>query len=61
MKTDDLRINATAETLKWKEAASRELFAMGEEERFAFLRTETEKLRARLAAFHAKHEPALAH
>ena len=50
-----------AESRKWKEAVGRELAAMSDEERSAFLQAETVKLRARLAAVHAKREPALAH
>ena len=62
MKTEtNEKFNAVRESRKWKEAVGRELFAMSEEERFAFLRAETEKLRARLAAFHAKRDSAFAH
>jgi len=54
MKTENFKFNAAVETLKWKEEESRFLAAMSEEERFAFLRAETEKLRARLAKRHSK-------
>jgi len=53
--------DAVAESRKWKEAVGRELLAMNEDERFVFLRAETEKLRSRLAAFHAKRGTALMH
>ena len=47
---DSLRINAVEESRKWKEAASRKLFAMSREERMAYLRDKTEKFRAEIKA-----------
>jgi len=47
---DSLRINAVAESRKWKEAASRKLFAMSREERMAYLRDKTEKFRDEIKA-----------
>jgi len=54
------KFDAVAESRKWREATSRELFAMNEEERFAFLRAETEKLRTKLKARRNKAARALA-
>ena len=52
MKTDNdsLRINAVEESRKWKEAASRKLFAMSRDERMAYLRAKTEEFRAEIKA-----------
>ena len=44
------KFDAVAESRKWREATSRELFAMTREERLAFLRVETEKLYAEIRA-----------
>jgi len=48
--------DAVAESRKWREATSRKLDAMSQEQRLAYLREATEKLRAKMRT--RRQEPA---
>lgn len=55
MATKTKSFDAVAESRKWREATSRQLDAMSREQRLAYLRQESEKLRAELRE--ASREP----
>jgi len=56
MATKTKSFDAVAESRKWREATSRKLDAMSREQRLAYLREQTEKLRAKMRA--GRQEPA---